>query len=126
MAQRDRWSGRTTFLLASFGTAIGLGNVWRFPMVAYEHGGGAFLIPYIVALLTAGIPLMILEFALGQRFQKASPGALRDVHPRFEIVGWWGLFFETLWGLRGMENLMMDELLTMMTGVQLMKMDIMD
>jgi NSS family neurotransmitter:Na+ symporter len=91
MAQRDRWAGRRAFLLASFGTAIGLGNVWRFPMIAYENGGGAFLIPYIVALLTAGIPLMILEFALGQRFQKASPGALREVHPRLEIVGWWGL-----------------------------------
>jgi NSS family neurotransmitter:Na+ symporter len=91
MARRDRWASRPAFIMAAVGSAIGLGNLWRFPMVAYENGGGAFLIPYIVALLTAGVPLMILEYALGQQFQKSSPGSLREVRPGFEMVGWWAL-----------------------------------
>ena len=91
MAHRDRWASRPAFIMAAIGSAIGLGNLWRFPMVAYENGGGAFLIPYIVALLTAGVPLMIVEYALGQRFQKSSPGSLREVRPGFEMVGWWAL-----------------------------------
>jgi len=91
MAHRDRWASRPAFIMAAIGSAIGLGNLWRFPMVAYENGGGAFLIPYIVALMTAGIPLMIVEYALGQRFQKSSPGSLREVKPGFEMVGWWAL-----------------------------------
>ena len=87
---RDRWASRPAFIMAAIGSAIGLGNLWRFPMVTYENGGGAFLIPYIVALLTAGIPLMILEYALGQRFQKSSPGSLHAAGGKpFEMIGWW-------------------------------------
>ena len=91
MAHRDRWASRPAFIMAAIGSAIGLGNLWRFPMVAYENGGGAFLIPYIVALLTAGVPLMILEYALGQYFQKSSPGSLGQVKPGFAMIGWWAL-----------------------------------
>ncbi len=69
MPHRDRWASRPAFIMAAIGSAIGLGNLWRFPMVAYENGGGAFLIPYIVALITAGIPLVILAYAVGQYFQ---------------------------------------------------------
>ncbi len=96
MAHRDRWASRTTFLLASFGSAIGLGNLWRFPMIAYDNGGGAFLIPYIVALLTAGIPLMMLEFAVGQWFQRSTPGSFRAVGRKWEFVGWWALGVGTI------------------------------
>ncbi len=89
---RDRWANRPAFIMAAIGSAIGLGNLWRFPMVTYANGGGAFLIPYIVALLTAGIPLMILEYALGQRFQKSSPGSLHEAGGKpFELIGWWAL-----------------------------------
>ncbi len=91
MAHRDRWASRQAFIMAAVGSAIGLGNLWRFPMVAYANGGGAFLIPYIVALMTAGIPLMILEYSLGSLFQKSSPGSLHAANPRFEIIGWWAL-----------------------------------
>ena len=59
----DRWQKRSSFILAAIGSAVGLGNVWRFPYICYQNGGGAFLIPYFVALFTTGIPQMILEFA---------------------------------------------------------------
>jgi NSS family neurotransmitter:Na+ symporter len=91
MPHRERWASRPAFIMAAIGSAIGLGNLWRFPMVAYENGGGAFLIPYIVALITAGIPLMILEYALGQHFQGSSPGALGKVKKPFAMIGWWAL-----------------------------------
>lgn len=65
IAQKELWSSRFAFIMAAIGSAVGLGNVWRFsPYVCYKSGGGASLMPYFVALFTAGIPLMILEFSL--------------------------------------------------------------
>src|SRR5699024_11218624 len=54
MENRSQWGTRAGFILAAVGSAVGLGNIWRFPSVAYENGGGAFFIPYLFALLTAG------------------------------------------------------------------------
>ena len=53
--ERETFSNRRAFMFAAIGSAVGLGNIWRFPYVAYENGGGAFILPYLVALLTAGI-----------------------------------------------------------------------
>lgn len=88
---KDIWDSRTSFILASIGSAIGLGNIWRFPYVCYENGGGAFLIPYLIALLTTGIPMMILEFSLGHKFSKPAPLALKNIKKPFEILGWFAL-----------------------------------
>ena len=88
---RDRWHGRTAFILAAIGSAVGLGNVWRFPYVCYKYGGGAFLLAYMIALLTAGIPLLILEFGLGHKFQAAAPGAMGKVKRNYEFLGWWAV-----------------------------------
>ena len=87
--KRDQWSNRGAFILAAIGSAAGLGNAWRFPYVAYKNGGGAFLIPYFIALLTAGIPLIILEFSMGQKNQLGSPSAFATIKKKFEAIGWW-------------------------------------
>ncbi|MFB8386381.1 sodium-dependent transporter [Microbacterium sp. NPDC055910] len=89
---REQWTGQVGFIIAAIGSAVGLGNIWRFPGVAYENGGGAFLIPYIIALLTAGIPILFLDYAIGHRFRGASPTAFRRLARRgkgfFEALGW--------------------------------------
>ena len=72
MASRDRWPSRALFVYAAIGSAVGLGNIWRYPYLAEKFGGGAFLIPYLIALFVAGIPLLILEFGLGQKMQKGA------------------------------------------------------
>lgn len=88
MIQREQWDNRTAFILASIGSAIGLGNIWRFPFVCYENGGGAFLIAMLVALFTAGIPLLILEFSLGHRMQGSAPESFFKVRKGFQWFGW--------------------------------------
>ncbi|TCJ18453.1 sodium-dependent transporter [Rubrobacter taiwanensis] len=88
---REQWGTRVGFLLAAIGSAIGLGNIWRYPYVAYENGGGAFLIPYFIALATAGIPILILEYALGHSTRGSGPKAYRSIRERWEWLGWWQL-----------------------------------
>ncbi|MDP8978133.1 MAG: sodium-dependent transporter [Actinomycetota bacterium] len=80
---------RVGFILAAVGSAIGLGNIWRFPYIAYSNGGGAFLIPYVFALLTAGLPLLIMEVVLGHRFRGATPLAFARASRKSEWIGWW-------------------------------------
>jgi len=89
--QRESWGTRSGFVLAAVGSAVGLGNLWGFPYKLYSYGGGAFLIPYILALIVVGIPVMILEFSIGHYTQRAAPDAFKRGHKRFELVGWWGI-----------------------------------
>lgn len=86
---REQWGSRLGFLMAAIGSAVGLGNIWRFPAVTYENGGGAFIVPYLLALLTAGIPLLILEYTLGRRYRSSPPGATRLLARPAEAIGWW-------------------------------------
>lgn len=86
---REQWATRTGFLLAAIGSAIGLGNIWRFPAIAFENGGGAFLLPYLIALLTAGIPLLIMEYTIGRKYRLSPPAALRQMSRPAEVIGWW-------------------------------------
>lgn len=88
-AKRGAFSGRNAFIFAAIGSAVGLGNIWRFPYIAYSNGGGAFMIPYIVALLTAGIPLLFLDYAIGHRYRGSAPLSYRRLHRLTEPVGWW-------------------------------------
>lgn len=86
---RENWGSRSGFVLAAIGSAVGLGNVWRFPYECYSHGGSAFLIPYIVAMIVIGIPMLIMEFSLGHLTQRAAPNAFKHIHRKWEFVGWW-------------------------------------
>jgi NSS family neurotransmitter:Na+ symporter len=88
MAKREFWNSRFAFIMAAIGSAVGLGNVWRFPYVCYDNGGGAFLIPFFVAIFTAGIPLLILEFTVGHWARGAPPEAFRKVGKKWEWAGW--------------------------------------
>jgi NSS family neurotransmitter:Na+ symporter len=101
---REQWTGQVGFILAAIGSAVGLGNIWRFPGVAYENGGGAFLIPYLVALITAGIPILFLDYAIGHRFRGSAPTAFRRLGgPRtgrwLEGLGWFQVAIAFVIGL---------------------------
>ena len=87
--KRENWSARSGFIIAAIGSAVGLGNIWRFPYVAYENGGGAFLIPYLIALLTAGLPLLFLDYAVGHRSTGSPPKAYKQLDKSAEALGWW-------------------------------------
>ncbi|XP_063793617.1 sodium- and chloride-dependent neutral and basic amino acid transporter B(0+)-like [Pseudophryne corroboree] len=84
--ERGNWSSKSEYLLSMVGYAVGLGNVWRFPYLTFQHGGGAFLIPYTIMLALAGLPLFFLECSLGQ-FSSSGPVAMWKVLPLFEGVG---------------------------------------
>ena len=92
---RPSWKSRMGFLLVVIGSAVGLGNIWRFPYVAYKNGGGAFLIPYFIALLLVAIPLLILEHGLGHMKKGSAPLAYARIRQGWEYLGWWVSIFLT-------------------------------
>ena len=93
---RERWSSRYYFLFAAIGSAIGLGNIWRFPYLTYEYGGGAFLIAWIIGLIVMGIPWMMMEFGMGRYFQRGAPGVFEGIGKKWEWLGWWPVFMAFL------------------------------
>jgi hypothetical protein len=86
--QRDEWTSNLSFLLAAIGAAVGLGNVVRFPYLAYRYGGAAFLVPYMLSLIMVGVPILALELMLGQRMRRGALQSFANIHPR-------------LWGVAG-------------------------
>lgn len=90
--QRGQWGSKVGFILAVVGSAVGLGNIWRYPYLLYSNGGGAFLIPYFIALFTAGIPLVLLEYGFGHKFRGSAPLAFARGNKKFEWLGWWPSF----------------------------------
>lgn len=98
---RGLWRSKLGFILAASGSAIGLGNIVFFASNAYQFGGGAFYLPYFIALFVLGIPMMITELSLGTMTGRSFPLALgKTVGKRGEFVGWWclgGAFFITMY-----------------------------
>lgn len=95
---RGRWRSGSGFLLAALGSAIGLGNIWRFSYVAGENGGGAFLIVYVAVVFLVGIPLLLGELALGRGAQRESAAAFEVLAPgsRWRRLGWLGVIIAGL------------------------------
>jgi NSS family neurotransmitter:Na+ symporter len=85
---RQQFSSKTGFLLAAIGSAVGLGNIWRYPYIAFKYGGGSFLVPYFIALITAGVPLLILEYTLGTKYRGATPLVWARLKKSYEWIGW--------------------------------------
>ncbi|KAL2083954.1 hypothetical protein ACEWY4_019472 [Coilia grayii] len=85
--ERPKWDNKVQYLLTCIGFAVGLGNVWRFPYLCQKYGGGAFLIPYLIALVFEGLPLLHLELAIGQRLRTGSIGVWNSISPYLGGVG---------------------------------------
>lgn len=81
-AKREHWSGNIGFVLAAAGSAIGLGNIWKFPYITGENGGGAFVLVYLACICVIGIPVMLCEIVLGRHTQKNPVGAFRALTPK--------------------------------------------
>ncbi|MCH7661604.1 MAG: sodium-dependent transporter [Euryarchaeota archaeon] len=88
MPQRETWATRTGFILAAVGSAVGLGNIWRFPFAVGQEGGAAFLLVYLLFVVLIGFPAMLVEFTLGRRTQRNPVGALASMGGRgWKLVG---------------------------------------
>lgn len=86
--KKSEWNSNITFILAMIGSAVGLGNIWRFPNVLYSNGGGSFMIPYIVSLFLLGISFVLVEYAVGYKFKTSLSKILFKVQQKLEPVGW--------------------------------------
>lgn len=94
MEKRESWGSRFGFIMAAAGFSVGLGNIWRFPYLTGENGGGAFLLVYILICLVIGIPLFVMEMTLGRKAQKNPIAGMRDLTEKrspWVLVGWVGL-----------------------------------
>jgi neurotransmitter:Na+ symporter, NSS family len=89
---RDQWTSNVGFILAAAGSAIGLGNLWKFPFITWKNHGGAFVLVYLMCIAGIGLPIMMTELLIGRKTQKAAVGGLRDaVGPGWGWVGVWGV-----------------------------------
>ncbi len=113
---REHWSGSLGFVLAAAGSAIGLGNIWKFPYIAGQNGGGAFVMIYLVCIFAIGLPVMLCEITLGRNTQKNPVGAFKTLQPKTSMVAHFigfvmlmigvGLLFFKAWGFACLFSLM--------------------
>ena len=97
--QRDHWSSNAGLVLAATGSAIGLGNLWKFPFITWENNGGAFVLVYLICIAAVGLPIMLAELLIGRRSQKSAVGALKEAvtskwpggRKLGALVGGWGV-----------------------------------
>lgn len=90
--QRESWNTRLGFILAASGSAIGLGNLWKFPYESYENGGSAFIFIYLFSIIIVGLPIMMAEIFIGKSTNKNPIGAFKALHPSgWHIIGWLGI-----------------------------------
>ena len=81
MKNREHWGSRLGFILAASGSAVGLGNIWKYPHMAGENGGAAFTVIYLICILLVGLPIVIAEFVIGRKTQLSPVGAFKTLAP---------------------------------------------
>ena len=86
--KKQEWNSNLAFMMAMIGSAVGLGNIWRFPNVLYSHGGGSFMIPYIISLFLLGISFVLVEYAVGFKFKKSIARIMYSIKDKLEPVAW--------------------------------------
>ena len=86
--KKQEWNSNLAFMMAMIGSAVGLGNIWRFPNVLYSNGGGSFMIPYIVSLFLLGISFVLVEYAVGFKFKRSIARILYSIKNKLEPVAW--------------------------------------
>lgn len=86
-----QWNSNFSFLMAMIGSAVGLGNIWRYPYVLYSHGGGSFMIPYIVAIVLLGFSGVLLEYAVGYKFKTSLLEIYGKIKTKFRVIAWFTL-----------------------------------
>lgn len=97
ISQHGQWSTRLAFILAATGSAVGLGNIWKFPYIAGENGGGAFVLIYLLCILMIGLPIMMAEIMLGRRGRQSPINTMKElaqesaVSPFWSWLGWLGV-----------------------------------
>lgn len=89
--KRANFAGKLSAVLVAAGSAVGLGNIWRFPSLAADNGGGAFLVIYLLCVLLLGFPLILAEFSVGRSTQLGAVGAYRSLHKRWGFIGYFGV-----------------------------------
>ena len=99
MEKREKFSSRLGFILISAGCAIGLGNVWRFPYITGQYGGGLFVIIYLFFLVAMGLPIVIMEFANGRASQKSIARSFDALEPKGTKWHIYKYFFDTFFQL---------------------------
>ena len=87
MEEKKSFSGSVGFVLAAAGSAVGLGNLWRFPYLAAKNGGGLFLVTYLVLVLTFGFTLLVSEVSIGRKTKKSPLRAYGAIHPKWKWIG---------------------------------------
>ncbi|WP_084885605.1 sodium-dependent transporter [Vibrio sp. qd031] len=90
-APRDNWGSRLGFVMAAAGSAVGLGNIWKFPYTAGQSGGGAFLMIYLLFVIFIGFSVMLTEFAIGRKTQRSAVGSFKSTDKRWTFVGFMGV-----------------------------------
>ena len=94
--QRSSFTGKIGFVLAAAGSAVGLGNIWRFPYLAAKYGGGIFLLTYIILSVTFGFALMVAEIAIGRKTGLSAIGAYKKLNKKYSFIGYLGALIPIL------------------------------
>ncbi|HAC08987.1 MAG TPA: sodium-dependent transporter, partial [Phycisphaerales bacterium] len=94
MSERAHWGSRTGFILAAAGSAVGLGNIWKFPYITGTNGGGWFVLIYLACIVLVGLPILVAEIMIGRAAQAQPVVAFERLKGRasgWSVIGWMGI-----------------------------------